>query len=38
MGMKKILIACAIVFALGAAGIAVQLLLSPVSYAGDPKP
>jgi hypothetical protein len=35
--MKKFLLACAIIFALGAVGVVAQLYLAPASFAGDPR-
>jgi len=36
--MKKVLLAIALILALGAIGIVVQFQFAPLSYAGDPAP
>lgn len=36
--MKKLWLMCAIILALAAAGILVQIEFAPLSYAGDPAP
>jgi hypothetical protein len=36
--MKKFLFTAAVIFTLGAIGIAAQIYLAPASFAGDPAP